>query len=59
MGRKTAAAFAKHERYLADALGISKVRWVTIPHYSAANSRVHGNSPERYRRLVTDALNGV
>jgi malonyl CoA-acyl carrier protein transacylase len=59
VGRKTAAAFAKHERYLADALGLSKVRWVTIPHYSAANSRVHGNSPEKYRRLVMEALNSI
>lgn len=59
IGRKTAAAFAKHESYLADALGLPTVRWVTVPHYSAANSRVHGNDPEKYRRLVVDALKGV
>ncbi|MBT2546910.1 hypothetical protein [Arthrobacter sp. ISL-65] len=59
IGRKTATAFAKHERYLADTLGLTKVRWVTVPHYSAANSRVHGNSPGMYRRLVMDALKVV
>lgn len=59
IGRKAAAAFAQHESYLADALDLPKVRWVTVPHYSAANSRVHGNSPEIYRRLVMDALKGV
>jgi hypothetical protein len=56
VGKKTAAAFAKHERQLAEVLGLTKVRWVTVPHYSAANSKVHGNNPEKYRRLVLDAL---
>lgn len=59
IGKKTAAAFAKHERFLADALGLTKVRWVTVPHYSAANSRVHANNPEKYRWLVMDALRGI
>jgi hypothetical protein len=59
IGRKAAAAFAQHESYLADALGLARVRWATIPHYSAANGRVHGNNPETYRRLVLEALQGI
>jgi hypothetical protein len=56
IGKKTEAAFAKHERSLAEALGLNEVRWATVPHYSAANSKVHGNNAETYRRLVIDAL---
>ncbi len=59
VGRKTAEAFGKHERFLADALALPKIQWVTIPHYSAANSRVHGNNPETYRQLVMNALQGA
>ncbi|MGF9648875.1 hypothetical protein AAIH32_12920 [Pseudarthrobacter oxydans] len=59
IGRKTAEAFAEHESYLTDALDLPKVRWVTVPHYSAANSRVHGNDPAKYRSLVMDALKGA
>ena len=47
IGRKTAAAFAEHESYLADALDLPKVRWVTVPHYSAAKSPVHGTTRKR------------
>lgn len=43
---------------LASALGsdAQTIRWVHIPHYSAANGRVHGGKPERYRALVLRAL---
>lgn len=59
IGKKTAEAFAKHERCLAEATGLTRVRWVTVPHYSAANSKAHGNNPEKYRLLVLDALRGA
>lgn len=56
IGTKTAKAFKKHEPVLAAALGLPRIRWVPVPHYSAANGRVHGNSPDKYRRLVLEAL---
>ena len=56
IGKKTGEAFAKHERDLARALNMARLRSVTVPHYSAANSRVHGNNPATYRRLVANAL---
>jgi hypothetical protein len=59
IGRKTAQAFEKHESLLADSLGLLKVRWIAVPHYSAANSRVHGNRPGQYRELVLDVLRGT
>ena len=56
IGTKAAKAFKEHEPVLAAALGLTSVRWVAVPHYSAANGRVHGNSPDNYRRLVLEAL---
>lgn len=56
IGKKTANAFKKHEPVLAGALGLTSVRWVPVPHYSAANGALHGNSPDKYRRLVLEAL---
>ncbi|MDP9905584.1 hypothetical protein [Arthrobacter bambusae] len=57
IGTKAAKAFIEHEPVLADAVGLSRPRWVVVPHYSAANGRIHGNSPEKYRRLVLEAVN--
>lgn len=59
IGKKTAKAFNDHEPILAAALGLASVRWVAVPHYSAANGRVHGNSTDRYRRLVLETLNDI
>lgn len=56
IGTKAARAFKDHEPVLAVSLGLSSVRWVPVPHYSAANGRVHGNIPEKYRQLVLEAL---
>jgi hypothetical protein len=57
IGTKTAKAFEEHEPVLAAALGLAHIRWVRVPHYSAANGRIHGNNPDNYRRLVIEALN--
>jgi hypothetical protein len=56
IGTMAAKAFKEHEPVLADALNLASVRWVAVPHYSAANGRVHGNSPDKYRRLVLEVL---
>lgn len=56
IGKQTARSFDQHRHVLARALGQDGVRSVTLPHYSAANGRVHGNSPQRYRDLVAAAL---
>lgn len=56
IGKKTAEAFARHERDLTDVLGLVTVRSVTASHYSASNSRVHRNNPATYRQLVANAL---
>lgn len=58
IGTKSAKPFMEHAPVLAKALGRSSIRWIAVPHYSAANGRVHGNSPEKYRRLVLEALKG-
>lgn len=59
IGTKAAKAFMEHEPVLATALGVTSVRWVAVPHYSAANGRIHGNSPDTYRQLVLKALKCV
>jgi len=56
LGRKAGQAFKEHETVLAAALGLASVRWVEVPHYSAANARVHGNNPGKYRQLVLNRL---
>ncbi|MBT8162596.1 MULTISPECIES: hypothetical protein [Arthrobacter] len=56
IGTKTAKAFTDHAPVLSDGLGLARVRSVAVPHYSAANGRVHGNSPCKYRQLVLAAL---
>ena len=56
IGTTAAKAFKEHETVLAAALDLTSVRWVEVPHYSAANGRVHGNDPGKYRRLVLNAL---
>lgn len=59
IGTMATKAFKKHEPVLAEALGLANVRWVAVPHYSAANGRVHGNRPEKYRQLVLEALKPI
>jgi hypothetical protein len=56
IGTKATKAFKEHAPVLAAALDLSSVRWVAVPHYSAANGQVHGNSPQKYRGLVLEAL---
>lgn len=56
IGTKAAKAFTEHEPVLADSLDLAGVRSVAVPHYSAANGRVHSNSPGKYRQLVLTAL---
>jgi hypothetical protein len=59
IGTKAGKAFKEHGAVLAAALRLTSVRWVEVPHYSAANGRVHSNDPRKYRRLVLDALRDV
>lgn len=59
IGRRAAEAFLSHEAALASACGCARVRWAEIPHYSAANGRVHGNNPRRYRELVLSAISAA
>ncbi len=56
IGKSAGKAFKAHQSALASALGLPSVRWAEIPHYSAANGRVHGNKPSQYRYRVHQVL---
>lgn len=56
IGKQAARSFEEHSELVAQALSQTDVRWVTVPHYSAANGRSHQNDPQRYRDLVLDIL---
>ncbi|BCT78093.1 hypothetical protein SCMU_39350 [Sinomonas cyclohexanicum] len=59
IGARTAWAFKQHQSALAEALGLATVRSAKVPHYSAANGRMHRNRPDEYRRIVLSALDGA
>lgn len=56
VGGATFAGISRHAALIEAEIGVPASRLLPIPHYSGMASRVHGNKPDTYRRIVHDAL---